>query len=167
MLYGKNKPRRDGKLRTPAECKAMFKKFVDRCFNLRRTVPHPMQKFRLRLSGRYRSSRVNEWVLSAIRARVEEMIILAEDTKLRLFSCETLVVFKVSCHQIYFHVYRRTSSFPRLKILHLDCLSSACDNACIERVLSASPVLEELKIEMEECEPRDSLNVCSRSLLEK
>ncbi|KAJ6776309.1 F-BOX/RNI SUPERFAMILY PROTEIN-RELATED [Salix koriyanagi] len=164
MLYGKNKPCRDGKLRTPAECKAMFKKFVDRCFNLRRTVPHPMQKFRLRLSGRYRSSRVDEWIFSAIRARVEEMIILAEDTEFRLFSSETLVVFKVSCHQIYFHVYPSTVSFPRLKILHLDCLSSAGDNACIERVLSASPVLEELIIEMEECKPQDSLNVRSRSL---
>ncbi|KAF9666792.1 hypothetical protein SADUNF_Sadunf16G0265400 [Salix dunnii] len=164
MLYGKNKPRRDGKLRTPAECKAMFKKFVDRCFKLRRSVPHPMQKFRLRLSGSYHSSRVNEWIVSAVRARVEEMIILAEDTEIRVFSCETLVVFKVSCHQIYFHVYPSTVSFPRLKILHLDCLSSVDDNACIEKVLSASPVLEELKIEMEECEPRESLNVSSRSL---
>uniref|UniRef100_A0A6N2L7Y3 FBD domain-containing protein n=1 Tax=Salix viminalis TaxID=40686 RepID=A0A6N2L7Y3_SALVM len=155
MLYGKNKPRRDGKLRTPAECKAMFKKFVDRCFNLRRTVPHPMQKFRLRLSGRYRSSRVDEWIFSAIRARVEEMIILAEDTEFRLFSSETLVVFKVCCHHIYFHVYPttdslnvRSSSLKRLTIQFLPAFDYLDDDDPLAyRILTLdTPSLELLKL---------------------
>jgi hypothetical protein len=108
---------------------------VEWCFNLR-TAPHPMKKSRLRISGTYHSSTVSAWISSAVRARVGEMLILAEDTKHSLFSCDILVLLNVSCYRIAFHVYPSTVCFPRLKVLHLDCLTLTHGNACMEIVLS-------------------------------
>ncbi|KAI5605468.1 hypothetical protein BDE02_01G354200 [Populus trichocarpa] len=103
-----------------------------------------MQKSRLRISGTYHSSSVSAWISSAVRARVGEMLMLAEDTKHSLFSCETLVLLNVSCYRIAFHVYPSTVCFPRLKVLHLDCLSPMHGNACIEIVLSLKRLMMQL-----------------------
>ncbi|CAK7327615.1 unnamed protein product [Dovyalis caffra] len=148
MLYSIEKPRPDGKFLTPKERQAIFGDFVERCFNLR-TDAHPMEIFRLRISGNYDSSRVSAWISSAVRASVGEMLIISKETELSLSSCETLVVLKVSCYRIAFHVHPTILCFPRLKVLHLCCVFPMHDDACIERALLGSPVLEELKIEME------------------
>jgi hypothetical protein len=111
---------------------------------------------------------MSAWISAAIKDNLEELklwIYTADHVPLprRIFSCEKLVILDLG-YRIDIDLLGVGVHFPCLKVLHLQELLMLDDHASIEKLLAGSPVLEELKIEHEDCESRNVLRICSSSL---
>ncbi|KAL9346032.1 hypothetical protein Peur_060885 [Populus x canadensis] len=148
--------------------KIIFGNFMDRFCYLHNSRENSITKFRLRVNGSYPSSRMSAWISAAIKDNLEELklwIYTADHVPLprRIFSCEKLVILDLG-YRIDIDLLGVGVHFPCLKVLHLQELPMLDDHASIEKQLAGSPVLEELKIEHEDCESRNVLRICSSSL---
>ncbi|KAJ6770427.1 F-BOX/RNI SUPERFAMILY PROTEIN-RELATED [Salix purpurea] len=155
---------------TYKERKMNFVNFMDRLF-IHRNYPSIL-KFRLILALSYDFSCVNAWMShlsrwissSAIMGNVEELIFYINfPVRLpeNLYCCEKLVTLKLHGHIRFDNL--QSVCFPSLKALHLEHLRML-NNTAIEVLLSGSPALEELELEMEGRDSRRSVHVCSLSL---
>lgn len=155
---------------TYKERKMNFVDFMDRLF-IHRNYPSIL-KFRLILALSYDFSCVNAWMShlsrwissSAIMGNVEELIFYINfPVRLpeNLYCCEKLVTLKLHGHIRFDNL--QSVCFPSLKALHLEHLRML-NNTAIEVLLSGSPALEEMELEMEGRDSRRSVHVCSLSL---
>ncbi|GLT76952.1 hypothetical protein SLA2020_485840 [Shorea laevis] len=140
-----------------------FVEFVDRVFFLRKRCP--INRFRLRICCTETRdscvSRIPEWIIAVMRLDVRELE-LSLDTELllllppSLFTCETLVVLKLSiCPESGEDGSDESSlkvpanvCLPSLKVLHLVDFTFSDD--CRKRLFSNCPVLEDLKCSFKE-----------------
>ncbi|KAJ6770429.1 F-BOX/RNI SUPERFAMILY PROTEIN-RELATED [Salix purpurea] len=155
---------------TYKERKMNFVNFMDRLF-IHRNNPSIL-KFRLSLAQSYDFTCVNAWMShlsrwissSAIMGNVEELIFFINfQVRLpeNLYCCQKLVTLKLHGHIRFDNL--QSVCFPSLKALHLEHLRML-NNTAIEVLLSGSPALEELELQMEGRDSRRSVHVCSLSL---
>ncbi|GLU14716.1 hypothetical protein SLE2022_312690 [Rubroshorea leprosula] len=141
----------------------VFMDFVDRVFFLRKGCP--INRFRLRIccseSRDSCISRIREWIIAVIKLDVRELELSLDIEVLlllppSLFTCETLVVLKLSvCPESGEDSSDKSSlkvpanvCLPSLKVLHLVDFTFSDD--CRKRLFSNCPVLEDLKCSFKE-----------------
>lgn len=155
LTYGEDSP------------KTCFMNFVDRVLILR-DHSSPVQTFRLDCRLKYSPSHINTWICYAILHGAREIdlgYVFAAYKFVRLprslFTCEKLEVLK-----LYRYFSIQTPEFiclPNLRVLHL--VKVQYDNfSALEKLISGSPVLEELVIKRDDHDSLDHLLLHSSSL---
>ncbi|OVA09209.1 F-box domain [Macleaya cordata] len=124
-----------------------FRNFLDRILNLH-DMPN-LLKFYLHCDRHFNESRVNAWISSVIRRKVEELdLSLFGEYNLfppSLFTCESLTILELKMDVEYVLHLPQSISFPRLKILRLTDITFMDENLT-QQLFSNCPVLEELSI---------------------
>ncbi|XP_050215669.1 putative F-box/FBD/LRR-repeat protein At5g22670 isoform X3 [Mercurialis annua] len=118
-----------------------FKQFVNRVLILRCDKIETLRLKVINISERL-YDHVNLWICSAVMRNVEELDLDCKSFELPqiLFSCKTIKILKLRQHKDKDFKIIESVSLPRLKVLHLLAFSAAN----LEKILSGSPVLEEL-----------------------
>ncbi|XP_026421261.1 FBD-associated F-box protein At4g10400-like [Papaver somniferum] len=124
-----------------------FMRFVDRVLSNRQDVRSPsIKKFVLSFDTYFDTSRVNGWISTVLRHKVEELALVDRKGIMfppSLFTCESLTVLEIDKG---FLELPESVNFPNLKILGLSIMLT--NDHLIQKLLSNSPVLEELSLEM-------------------
>ncbi|XP_050215668.1 putative F-box/FBD/LRR-repeat protein At5g22670 isoform X2 [Mercurialis annua] len=139
-----------------------FKQFVNRVLILRCDKIETLRLKVINISERL-YDHVNLWICSAVMRNVEELDLDCKSFELPqiLFSCKTIKILKLRQHKDKDFKIIESVSLPRLKVLHLLAFSAAN----LEKILSGSPVLEELVVRRDSSDYLTiSLNVVSSSL---
>ncbi|GMY31877.1 FBD-associated F-box protein At3g52670-like isoform X1 [Fagus crenata] len=129
-----------------------FEHIVSRVWALRNA--NPLRKFRLRWGFGCDPIHVDTWVRAAIAQGLEELDLDLCPAQPFYMPCtlfsygKTLVVLKLSGYQIFINSPSSSLGFPSLKILHLHSVTYSNDDS-FSRLLSCSPVLQDLSIEIE------------------
>ncbi|KAI3891558.1 hypothetical protein MKX03_033105 [Papaver bracteatum] len=129
----------------PKEAKA-FIRFVDRVLSFRQDVHSPtIKKFCLSFDISIGKSLIDGWITTVLRKKIEELVLndCRGSTLLPpgLFSCESLAILEIS--KSYFQL-PESVFFPNLKILRLRVFLE--NEQVIQRLISNSPILEELSL---------------------
>ncbi|KAI3896622.1 hypothetical protein MKW92_038914, partial [Papaver armeniacum] len=125
-----------------------FMGFVDRVLSFRQDLHSPnIKKFCLDSDYTFDKSRVREWIFTVMRHKVEELVLSDRSGSNSmyppcLFTSESLTMLEISKSYLELpaSVY-----FPKLKILRLGV---EFWDQLIPKLLSASPVLEELNLQV-------------------
>ncbi|KAI3983763.1 hypothetical protein MKX01_001167 [Papaver californicum] len=139
-----------------------YMRFVDRVLSNRQDVLSPsIQKFCLYFDTYFDTSRVDGWISTVLRHKVEELALV--DRKgiafpPCLFTCESLAVLEI--YKAFLNL-PESVNFPKLKILRLNV--NLQDEHLIHKLLSNSPSLEELSLEVRICHIQ-YLSICSPNL---
>ncbi|KAI3897567.1 hypothetical protein MKW92_007740 [Papaver armeniacum] len=124
-----------------------FMRFVDRVLSFRQDVHSPsIKEFGLYLDTAFDASRVNGWISTVLRHKVEALAL--EDRKgitfpPSLFTCESLTYLEIEKSTLELP---ESVNFPKLRTLHLDV--GLENEHLIQKLLSNSPILEELSLEL-------------------
>ncbi|EYU19233.1 hypothetical protein MIMGU_mgv1a010689mg [Erythranthe guttata] len=124
-----------------------FMNFVDKVL-LQRDKSN-VKRFRLSCRVCFSASRVNEWILSAVKQNVQELdLCLFVEEPFVLPACvfdnEILTVIKLEMN-CNLHLPPRIS-IPSLKTLHLRLVTFPNDNNTVQSLFSSCPFLEELAV---------------------
>ncbi|OVA09210.1 F-box domain [Macleaya cordata] len=120
----------------------IFMNFLDRILNLG-DMPN-IQKFYLHSEIHFDESRVNAWISSVIRRKVQELnVSLYGDNLLPpcFFTCESLTMLDLNLDAVLY--LPESISFPRLKFVRLTFIQFIDENLT-QQFFSSCPVLEEL-----------------------
>ncbi|XP_026423579.1 F-box/FBD/LRR-repeat protein At2g26030-like [Papaver somniferum] len=139
-----------------------FMGFVDRLLSNRHDVHSPsIQKFCLYFDTYFDISRVKGWISTVLQHKVEELAFMDHkgiEFPACLFTCESLTVLEIYKS---FHELPESVNFPKLKILRLNV--SLYDEHLIQKLLSNSPILEELSLDVRFCNIQ-YLSICGSNL---
>ncbi|KAI3882468.1 hypothetical protein MKX03_025246 [Papaver bracteatum] len=128
----------------PKETEA-FIGFVDRVLSFRQGVHSPrIKKFCLDFDYCFDSSGVSGWIYTVLQHKIEELVLNRCHITLPpcLFVCESLTILEINGSLLG---HPESVNFPKLKILRLGVKLE--DEHLIPKLLSNSPVLEELSLQ--------------------
>ncbi|XP_026442025.1 F-box/FBD/LRR-repeat protein At2g26030-like [Papaver somniferum] len=142
-----------------------FMGFVDRLLSNRQDVHSPsIQKFGLYFDTYFDISRVKGWISTVLRHKVEELALMDRKHIVFppcLFTCESLTVLEIYIRSLELP---ESVNFPKLKILRLNVsLFDDIDEQMIQKLLSSSPILEELSLDVRICKI-PYLSICGPNL---
>ncbi|KAI3882260.1 hypothetical protein MKX03_009580, partial [Papaver bracteatum] len=124
-----------------------FMEFVDRVLSFRQDVHSPpIMKFYLDFDRNFNTSRVSGWICTVLQRKVEELVLMEDRYLISfppcLFVCESLTILEINGSLLG---RPESVNFPKLKILRLGVILE--DEHSIPKLLSYSPVLEELSLQ--------------------